>query len=214
MRVIIVFSLLIFCTHISFSQAKLGLKFSPSFSTSRTNLISDTLDIENDGSKLKFSLGLIFDYPFSDTYTLSTGIIFVPKTVQISIAGENGGTYPNTFEAYNLQYLHVPLSLKLYTNEIIPDLAIFFQVGGAPEFKIFEEPVEEEYSLIESFSFMDISVLLGGGVEYRAGVNTVLFIDASYQRGLLNVVSETTPDIGNEFAIRNTMLMLDFGIKF
>ncbi len=217
-KAFITFFLILGIAHVGFSQFQLGLKFSPSISSNRVKLISDqsndTLDIFGRSGELKFSLGLIGDYNIADTYIFSSGLVFVPKTARIGIAGENGGTYQNPLEEYNLQYLQVPISLKLFTNEILPDLAIFFQIGMTSEFKIFEEPVLEEYTLIDQFKFFDTAVMLGGGVEYRAGINTVLFIDASYQRGLISMVKTTEVPIDGDFTLRSSVLMFDFGIKF
>ena len=90
------------------AQSKLGLKFAPVFANSRTDLsfddvANDTLDIENDGTGTKFSLGLIFDYEITETYYFSTGLVYLPKRVAFSVTGENGGTYPNPSEEYRLQ---------------------------------------------------------------------------------------------------------------
>lgn len=159
-------------------------------------------------------MGLISDFEISETYLFSTGIIYSPKTFSMRIDGENGGSHINPLEEYDVAYLQFPMSLKLFTNEIVPDLAVFFQVGVGAEFKINDQAVEEEYTLISDFKFFDTNVILGAGVEYRAGINTVLYVEGSYQRGLLNVVKATEPSIGNEFDLRASVFMIDLGIKF
>ena len=189
---------LVFMAFFSVAQTKIGLKFSPLLSASRTDLryentVNDTLNIEPSGLFGRLSLGLVVDYSISDTYYFSTGVSFLPKKVGVDITGEDGGFYANPSEEYNLQYLQIPVTLKLFTNEVAPDLSIFFQVGAGAEIRVFEEPVEDNYSLISEFRPFDASVILGGGVEYRAGINTILFVDMSYQRGLLNIVKSTTP---------------------
>ncbi|MFY0688142.1 MAG: PorT family protein [Cyclobacteriaceae bacterium] len=196
------------------AQPKLGLKFSPVFVSSRVDLTSDTLDIFTSGSDFKFSIGLTVDQELSDTYFLSTGVVYIPKHVSIDITGENGGTYSNTREEYSLQYLQIPITLKLFTNEIAPDLSIFFQVGAGMEFKIYDAAVQEEFTLINQFKPFDASVILGAGAEYRAGVNTVLYAGGSIQRGLLGIVKATSPDIGDEFYLRSGLISIDLGIKF
>ncbi len=195
------------------AQPKLGLKFSPLLSTNNVETISDTLDIVKGGSAAKFGIGVIVDYAFSDTYTFSSGLIVVPKKVSVNIQGENGGTFPNASEAYNLQYLQIPLTLKLYTNEIAPDFNIFFQVGGAVEVKMDERPLEEGYILIDKFNPLDIMATIGAGVEYRVGVSTVLFGGFSFQRGLIDTVNETDPR-NLDLTITNTVFSIDLGIKF
>jgi hypothetical protein len=210
---------LVLSTFFSVAQTKIGLKFSPLLSVSRTDLryentANDTLDIDPSGLFGRISLGLVVDHSLSDTYYFSTGVSFLPKRVGVDIVGESGGFYANPSELYNLQYIQIPISLKLFTNEVLPDLSIFFQVGAGAEIKVFEEPVEDNYTLIRGFRPFDASVILGGGVEYRAGINTVLFADISYQRGLINIVKSTTPALPETFSIRTSAIMLDLGVKF
>jgi len=201
------------CIFSNFGQAqtKLGLKFSPLFSFNQVELNSDTLDADDDGTNVKFSLGLVVDQPLTDTYFFSTGLFIVPKKVAIGIT-EDGGTFPNALEEYNLQYLQLPVTLKLMTNELSPDFGIFFQVGGGFEVKLSDRALEEEYVLVESFKPFDVMVLIGGGIEYRVGVNTTLFGGLSYQRGVINVVDETMSNL--DLDVKNSVLTIDFGIKF
>lgn len=206
---------LIFVGSLSASaQVKLGLKFSPSINNSRTFLPSDTIDVDPVNGLFKFSLGLIADMELTDTYYLSSGLLVVPKRVGIDIKPENGSTFAPRTEYFDLQYVQIPATLKLYTNEILPDGSLYFQVGGAADIKVFEQPVEEEYDFISEFSTVDLTVVFGGGFEYQAGLNTALFGGVTYNRGLTNVVKSTQSALDNEFAIRTSVLMFDLGIKF
>lgn len=202
-----------------FAQSKLGLKFSPAVSSNRVSLIDTTYNASKGNNVLKFSLGLIYDHEFSENYYFSTGLIFVPTQVAFHAGVErehaNDATYSgNSFEAYRLNYLQIPVTLKLYTNEIQPDTRVYFQVGMAPEIKVFEEPKKETYNLITKFRALDAPVILGCGVEYRAGLNTTLFGGITYQRGLVNVVKSVSYDFQNNLKIFNSYVALDLGIKF
>ena len=84
----------------SMAQVKLGLKLAPVITANRAK--NDAQTIENDGSKMKFSVGLIADKSFSETYFLSTGLIYLPK--RAAFKNED-----NTVEEeYTLQYLQIP----------------------------------------------------------------------------------------------------------
>ena len=97
---------------------------------------------------------------------------------------EGAGEAPqNPFESYDINYLQIPLSLKLYTNEIAPDMSLFFQVGLALEFKIFEQALDEDYEFVSKFSFFDTAAIIGTGIEYRLGVNTLFFAGATLKKG-------------------------------
>lgn len=201
------------------AQSKLGLKFSPAISTNRISLVDSLYDVEPESSAFKFSMGLIYDHELTETYYLSTGLIFVPKRVAFNagVEQEYAGdtTYAgNAMESYRLNYLQIPISLKLFTNEVQPDTRVFFQVGLAPEIKVFSEPEEEDYDLIAEFKTFDSTILFGGGVEYRAGINTTLFGSVTYQRGLSNVIKKETIGFQEELFIRNTIVSFDLGIKF
>ena len=167
-----------------FSQTKLGLKFSPLFSSHKISLKSDQLEVFQGKTATRMSIGLIVDHPFTDTYFLSSGLIYLPKRVSINLEEEDGGTAPtNPFESYDLNYLQVPLSLKLFTNEIAPDISLFFQVGLILEFKIFEQALNEDYEFISKFNFFDTAAIIGTGIEYRLGINTLFFTGISLQKG-------------------------------
>jgi hypothetical protein len=198
----------------SVAQVKLGLKFSPSLNSSRTFLPSDTVDVDPDNGLLKISLGLIADLELTETYFVSTGVMVVPKRVGVIIKPENGATFSESKEYFDMQYVQIPATLKLFTNEIIPDGSMYFQVGGAADIKVFEQPVEEEYEFIGEFNNLDVTVILGGGFEYQAGLNTALFAGVTYNRGLTNVVKTTQPALDDDFSIRTSVLMIDLGIKF
>jgi len=204
MKRILIFFLLIASLG-SMAQVKLGLKLAPVVAANRAKNEAQT--VENDGSKMKFSVGLIADQPLSDTYFLSSGLIYLPKRVAFRDATGS------VEEEYKLQYLQIPVTLKLFTNEISPDLKGFLQVGGALEIMVFNEEEDPTYTTVEKFTPIDMPVILGAGIEYRAGINTTLFGGFSYQRGLVNVVNEAEVAF-EDLQLRNTVFSIDLGVKF
>lgn len=198
------FCFLIACSLFSFGQTKLGLKLAPAITSNRVT--NDAQTFENDGSSLKLSVGLVVDKPLSDTYFLSSGITYLPK--QVAFRNDT------LAEEYRAQYLQIPVSLKLFTNEVAPDFKVYFQVGTGLEIKVFDEPVEPEFDLVDSLNPIDFSVILGTGVEFRAGLSTTLFGGISYQRGLINAISSTTVPGTDDLQVRNTVVSIDFGVKF
>ena len=159
------------------------------------------------------SIGLIVDHPLTDTYFFNSGLIYLPKRVSIDLVKEGSGSTPkNPFESYDLNYLQIPLSLKLFTNEVSPDISIFFQVGLTLEFKIFDQALKEDYEFISKFRFFDTAAIIGVGAEYRLGVNTLFFLGSSLQKGLVNVISQTSPNY--PLFIRNQIVSIDIGMKF
>ncbi|MBC6400949.1 MAG: PorT family protein [Ekhidna sp.] len=200
-----IFFLLFIISAVSTSaQTRLGVKLAPVVTSNRVT--NDAQSVDNDGAAFKMSVGLIVDKPLSDTYFLSSGLVYIPKKA----AFRTDTTYS---EEYSLQYLQIPLTLKLFTNEMAPDLKAYFQMGGSFEVKVFEEEEDPDHFAVKSFNPIDFSVILGTGIEYRAGINTTLFGGVSYQRGLINAVNETDAR-ADDLQIRNTVLSIDLGVKF
>ncbi|MEM1408262.1 MAG: porin family protein [Bacteroidota bacterium] len=194
------------------AQFKLGIQFSPTLSTNRIEANSDSLNLDTDGTGLRMALGPIIDYQIKDNYYFSSGLLFVSKRVGVEATRVDGSGLPNR-ETYSLQYLQVPISLKLFTNEVSIDKKFYFQMGTTMEFAIDEKSTEDENFLIEDFALFDASLLLGFGLEYRLGVNTTVFGGFSYHRGLFNVVSDQVA-LDTDLRFKNDYLGLDMGIKF
>ena len=109
--------------------------------------------------------------------------------------------------------MQIPVTLKLFTNEIAPDFKAYLRIGSGLEIKVFDEPKDPAYITIEKFNPMDIPVILGAGVEFRAGINTMLFGGFSYQRGSVDVVNEAATG-AEDLQLRNTIFSIDPGLKF
>lgn len=194
-----------------YSQPKLGLVVGPSISMNKVKYIDDAdFNYTNDGSAFKFRFGLEADFMLSETYAFSTGAVFAPKRAGFTIDPLDGSA-PST-QDYKVHYLQLPATLKLFTSEIQPDLKLYFQLGFKGEIKLFDEPFKEDYDLIEKFHLFDCSFTGGVGVEYGAGVNTVLYGGIFYDRGLVNIVKSSIAE--NSLTAKMHTLDLKLGLKF
>ena len=182
---------------------------------SRTKYKSATPeDFGNDGSALRFKFGLESDFSITDRYAFSTGLIYAPKRLGFTRDPGNGGATES--QSYKAQYLQVPLTLKLYTNEVKPDVKPFFQLGFLPEIRLFSE-AEDEYQggeWVEKFNDFDMSFHFGAGIEYGAGINSVLYASIYYNRGLANVVKRTNSSITDDLVGKLDMIGIQVGVKF
>ncbi|HHP7240930.1 MAG TPA: porin family protein [Cyclobacteriaceae bacterium] len=192
------------------AQSKLAIQVSPAISLNRNELISDSLNVDTDGIGGRFMLGLVWDTPISDNYFFSSGIYYTPKRVAFGISSEdNQNNLVN--ESYNLQYIQIPISLKLFTNELVTDLRPYVHLGSLFDVKVHDEPAEEDFNAISGIKPFDVSLMIGIGIEYRLGVNTVLYSSLVYNRGMLNVIDGSSI---NDFSVKNDLLYLGFGVKF
>jgi len=206
----IVLFLTCFCANEALAQFKLGMKFSPALSTNRVESTSDTTSIDTDGLGVRLALGPIADFQIRDNYYVSTGLIYVSKRAGFEGTTESGERFT---EEYSLQYLQIPVTLKLFTNEVALDKKIYFQVGATLDFNINEDSKSQTNFLVEDFLIFDSSLLIGMGMEYKVGVNTILFGGFTYQRGLINAVNEKGP-VNGDLSLKNDYISLDLGIKF
>lgn len=195
----------------AFSQYQIGFQVSPILTYNRLELENNLLGADEDGSGLNIALGPIVDIRLTDNYYFSSGVFFASKKARVAVADTLGNSLE---EAHRIQYLQVPVSLKLFTNEFSLDKKIFFQFGGIAEVNI-NEKVEagSEALLIEEVQFFDFSVMAGAGVEYKMGVNTIVYGGLSYHRGLVNAVSANN-DLYGKAVLKNDYIALNLGIKF
>ena len=201
---------LIFISALSYAQPKIGLTFAPGVSLNRVKYKSaDTdIDVSKFESAFRFKFGLEADFMLTETYAFSTGIFYAPKRLGLT---HTVGSITTT-EEYRIQYVQIPITMKLYTSEIQPDIKAFFHLGFLFEIKAFDEPYNESYTLVDEFEFFDVAFQFGMGIEYGAGVNSILYAGLYYDRGLVNVVKRsTTPE---DIVAKIDMLNLRLGIKF
>jgi hypothetical protein len=215
----------------AFAQLKFGLRIAPTVAftrvrdDSKTDLPGTDIKYSSNGAGIGFSGGLVVDYFLKPNYAVSSGINFTIKKANIN-AGDDLGAID-----WNLQMLQIPVTMKLYTNELVPDMKLYFQLGGCLDFVISQNqnnfsPKGVSTDFVGSpFRPIDVSIILGTGVEYRLAESTTLFGGFSYNRGLINMITKygafneynTIPgiaDANDRYAVRIDMVSLDMGIKF
>lgn len=118
---------------------RLGFKISPNFGWTR---ILDG-QMENNGLSLGFSYGLMGDINLGNNpnYWLSTELIVssmpakvkATDTLYNSLVAPGGAAFTNAQFDYRLQYLQLPIAIKMKTNEI-GNLTYWLQFGVTPSF--------------------------------------------------------------------------------
>lgn len=209
------------------AQFEIGLKVSPSITSLRAESTSDHA-FASDGSKLSFGGGLVVDYFFGENYALSTGLLLTGKGGTISYTDVSGGVSGQSFVVkpkIATQYLGIPITVKLFTNEISSGTRLYFQVGPSINVpigtringeKFFTDPATgKENKAGDYIYFVDADILAGVGVEYQLAKSTKLFSGITYQRGLVDIdhYFESTRGF-KDVTIKNSGVALDLGIKF
>jgi hypothetical protein len=206
MKKLLFSAILLFSVFVTEAQVRFGFKVAPNISFNRIDADADNTDFDTNGVGLRFQLGPIFDFEFKENHYFSTGLIFTSKRSAFS-ADSSVAIFE---EYYSPQYLQVPITLKLFTEEVGLDKKIYFQFGGTIDFMTNSEGEDE--NIVQSFRFIDLNSLLAVGLEYGIGINTKLFGGLIYQRGLLDVINKNV--YSDNFKLRNDFVGLEIGVIF
>ncbi len=200
-------------------QSKIG--FSVHVDPQFAWLSSDDSSIDPDGSIFHMQAGLQMDYFFEENYAFvigfginnlggnlyySDGTIYDPEGDSLLIE-------PDTRLKMNLQYLDIPIGLKLQTEEL-GYLTIFLQVGFNPMVNINAHVSGEDGSSLEKESIKEsvhtfnFGYHVGAGVKYRLGGNTAAVAGIRWSSGLTNV---TDDDIAQ---LTTNAISINLGILF
>ncbi|PQA54063.1 porin family protein [Siphonobacter curvatus] len=201
---------------------QMGFKVSPFISGHRIESAGEYSSFDNNGAGVRLSLGPIADFFFTDKYAFSTGLWYTVKRVNV----RNSATFLSnltppgsaTTSQFNLQYLQLPVTFKLLTNEVADRLRLFVQFGGVADLKLSEKPINRPLNALflyndskdrsRSFGFGDVNLLLAGGGEYALSGSDALVFGLSYQRGLVNIYRD------RDLSIKSNCFFLDLAYKF
>ena len=202
-----------------------GLKAAPSLAWLKT----DSKGVSSEGTKLGFSYGLITEFNFGEHYAFATGVDVsyrggkLKSTFSTTDASSSLVTTTVATYAYNLEYIELPLTLKFKTNEI-GYLTYYLQAGVAPGINIRAKadvttstqvtgyPIinsaEDNVDVKDGINNLNLSMILGGGVEYTLSGSTVLLAGITFSNGFMDVAD------GDEIKANSNFLALTIGVLF
>ncbi len=202
---------------------EMGIRFAPSLDVNTAVGTGSYAGFRNNGAGIRMSVGPTLDYFFfKDRYALSTGLFYTIKRSGFQMPGTFGSSQwnpgaPEKESIYNLQYLQIPATVKLFANNIAPNMRLYVQTGGLFSIKLAERALEQARNGLytaesgggrRQYGFADIELLLGAGVQYKINQNNAFNIGMSYQRGLINVMRTS------EMTSKNRVVSLELGFKF
>jgi hypothetical protein len=218
-----------------FYKLKMGFKFSPGLIINSVDGSKAFKGFETNGGNPRISLGPIADFYITDKYAFSTGLWYTVKSVHYTL--QNSFYDNEVFKAsplttdevrgkeaiFNLQYLQVPMTMKIFSDAIVKDTPLYLQFGGTFDLKIAEKALDKSKNALfqyqerlassqSVFGFGDVNLLLGIGAEKaisRGG--DAFFFGIQYQRGLVEINRERT---FGDLVTKNGAFYLDFGVKF
>tara|TARA_R110002096_G_scaffold352864_15_gene546131 strand:+ start:12659 stop:13396 length:738 start_codon:yes stop_codon:yes gene_type:complete len=183
---------------------QLGFQFSPSIGWFKP----DSEGLERDGMRVGFNFGLTADFNISKNYAFSTGLGLINTGGKINfqdvkpIGSAGVLTGGRTTADIQLNYIHVPITLKLKTNQIGYmtyfarigfGLGVNYRAEADEEFKypgVSETISGSELDYKDEINLLRTSLIIGLGAEYNLSGNTSLVFGASFDNGFNNVLKE------------------------
>ncbi|MFO7938663.1 MAG: porin family protein [Bacteroidales bacterium] len=196
------------------------LRFSVVAEPQLTWMKPDAKNVASEGSRFGINVGLQVDKFFAPNYALSSGIsigttggeLQYDDELVVKIHGDDTQLPAGSVVTYKLQYINIPLGLKLKTNPIgystfYAHLGLLGGVnikatGNANSDLLSDENISDDIRLLKMGYF------IGGGVEYSLGGASSLIIGISYNNGF----SDITKREKNKATLSNVALRL--GILF
>jgi hypothetical protein len=163
---------------------------------------SDTRETRNDGAKAGFNFGLTFNRYFSPNYSFSAGISLLNAggrlvgndTTEMEFTNFTSTVLPGKTVVYKIQYLAIPLGLKLQTNQIgyltfFSDLGLDPKiiVGGKADIPSLNIAGENATSELRLFN---LSYHVTAGIEYSLGGTTAMVLGLNFDNNFLDITKE------------------------
>ncbi|MBC7744097.1 MAG: PorT family protein [Flavobacterium sp.] len=172
--------------------------------------------IKGDGLRTGFAYGILGDFPFSDNYYFSTALTVSTLNAKSKEQFTTSATTSSGNSIYKLQYLEVPLTLKLKSKEI-NNQRYYGQFGLNTGVKISsKQNIMYSNSTTADVNNVDIGnnintfragLLIGGGVEWMAGQNMNILTGVSYSNGFSDIFNGVRK-------AKNSCIVLNLGVFF
>lgn len=184
---------------------------------------SDNKAVMNEGSRPGLNFGLTFNKYFTQNYAFSTGINLITAggklvygdTVDLMLTSSTK-VLPGNPVIYHIQYLAVPLGLKLQSNQIgyvtfFTDLGLDpkFVVGGKAEIPSLNIDKADASNELGRFN---LGYHVTAGIEYSLGGTTALVLGMGFDSNFVDITKENGDQPVDK--ILHKMLSFRLGINF
>jgi hypothetical protein len=186
-------------TLFSLSAQSTRLKFNVEVDPQFTWFRSDEVTVEPDGSIIHMHAGLNMDFYFAEKYAFVLGVginnlggnLLYADSTEFNSKGESLWIEPGQSVKLNLQYIDIPIGLKLKTDEM-GYATYFLQLGFNPMINLnakmsSEEASFEKEDIKESIITFCLGYHVGLGIEYNLGGSTSVIGGIRWSSGLTDV---------------------------
>ena len=198
MKKIVFSAMLIAISVIGYSQTtRLGVCLNPHFAwfTENTDLM------KSNGTRTGISGRLVIEHYFAKNYAFATGILlgsFGGKMVyNDSIVFKTNDTEetvpPQVDVKYKMQFITLPIDLKLKTNQI-GYMSYFARLGFNAQVNIGAKadapPALDNDAAGKEVGIFHLAYHFGGGLEYGVGGNTAIILGIDYSNGFIDILTK------------------------
>jgi hypothetical protein len=175
---------------------------------------------KSNGVSFGFSYGLIGDFNFTQNYSFATGLAITTvngKSTEI-VTNSNGASAPSQSEyelKYKIQYVEVPLTLKLKTVKINEvryygqfGLSNGILIGAKQDTDITGSASTKDVNIKDDIKFYRAGLIIGAGAEFEVSGNTSITTGLTFNNGFTDITSSKASTVKNHY------LGINFGVFF
>jgi hypothetical protein len=212
-----IFIIFFFCsTSLSFAQkSKIGVVVDPQISW----FSPQSKRIDSEGAVFGINGGLSIDKYFQKNYAFHTGITIGSQggklrysdSIAYNVDGKDVQLPAGSIVDYKMNYITVPLALKLKTNQI-GYFCYYAQLGFTNQFNIKAKATSDNNDLDQDLitkdvSFYNLAYHFGAGLEYELSEETAFTVGIIYHIGFLDLTDQSSN-------VNSRVLALSLGIIF
>ncbi|WP_316813590.1 porin family protein [Pedobacter heparinus] len=159
---------------------------------------------------LGFSYGLLGDFNFAENYSFSTGLTITTingKSTEAFTVTPPGASTPSQGEneyKYKLQYIEVPLTVKLKTQKQNETrwygqfgLSNDFKVGSKLDIKTSGQPEIKDGPA--NVKFYRAGLIIGAGGEFDISGNASIVAGLTYNNGFTDITSDNNTSVRSHY---------------
>jgi opacity protein-like surface antigen len=149
----------------------------------------DSKSIDRDGYRLGFGYGVQTEFRIQENYAIASGLQVSYRGGNLKFKYEDLNSLPDQVLNYTLQYVELPVALKMKTNEF-NKIRYYGMFGFSPSFIIrakFDSESEDDVDAKDGINEFNVSMLIGAGIEYTISGSTVLTAGLEFNNGFLDV---------------------------
>jgi len=175
---------------------QLGFTLSPTLSW-----LTNEKGLESSGAKAGFSYGVIADFGFAKNYYFATAFTLT------TLNSEAHNVITKSDDIFRLQYIEVPLTLKLKSNESGSGRFYGqFGLGTAVKVSAKKDDSGVKSSVSSDVNPFRLGLIAGGGAEWNLGRNLSAVTGVTFNNGFTNTFKD--------FESKNPFVTIHLGVFF